>query len=108
MVKALIVSGALALTTFTVIGYAASASGAGAAGVETMAAPPGAVVSFVEGQPNPVSTALVEEPVVVGQALSSHVILVPVPDNANYAYAIVNNQRVIVEPSSRKVVQIIP
>lgn len=54
------------------------------------------------------STALVEEPVVVGQALSSHVILVPVPDNANYAYAIVNNQRVIVEPASRKVVQIIP
>ncbi|WFS04803.1 DUF1236 domain-containing protein [Rhizobium tumorigenes] len=103
MVKALIVSGAVALTTLTVLGYAA-----GAAGVETMAAPPGAVVSFVEGQPNPVSTALVEEPVVVGQALSSHVVLVPVPDNTNYAYAIVNNQRVIVEPSSRKVVQIIP
>ncbi len=103
MVKALIVSGALALTTLTVLGYAASA-----AGVETMAAPPSAVVSFVEGQPNPVSTALVEEPVVVGHALSSHVILVPVPDNANYAYAIVNNQRVIVEPASRKVVQIIP
>ena len=106
MVKALIVSGALALTSLTMIGYAASAYQASAGDVPD--APPQAVVSFVEGQPNPVSTALVEEPLVVGQALSQHVVLVPVPDNVDFAYAIVNNQRVIVEPASRKVVQILP
>ncbi len=105
MNKALIISGALALIILTV-GYAASAFQAAAG--DAPDTPPRAVVSFVEGQPNPVSTALVVEPVVVGQALSSHVVLVPVPDNANYAYAIVNNQRVIVEPESRKVVQILP
>lgn len=106
MNKALIVSGALALTILTTAGYAASAYQASAGDVPD--APPQAVVSFVEGQPNPVSTALVEEPLVVGQALSLHVVLVPVPDNVDFAYAIVNNQRVIVEPASRKVVQILP
>ena len=106
MNKALIVSGAIALTILTTVGYAGSALQASAGGVPN--APPQAVVSFVEGQPNPVSTALVEEPLVVGQALSPHVVLVRVPDNANFAYAIVNNQRVIVEPESRKVVQILP
>jgi len=106
MNKALIVSGALALTILTTAGYAASAYQASAGDVPD--APPQAVVSFVEGQPNPVSTALVEEPLVVGQALSQHVVLVPVPDNVDFAYAIVNNQRVIVEPASRKVVQILP
>ena len=106
MVKALIVSGALALTSLTTIGYAASAYQVSAGDVPD--APPQAVVSFVEGQPNPVSTALVEEPLVVGNALSPHVVLVRVPGNATFAYAIVNNQRVIIEAESRKVVQILP
>jgi hypothetical protein len=31
----------------------------------------------------------------------------PVPENPKYSYAIVNDERVIVEPSSRKVIQVI-
>lgn len=107
MKKVLIVAGAMALATLTTVGYAASAFGSGDQPGDAMATPPTAVVDYVKGQPTPVSTALVEEPLVAGQPLSSHVMLVAVPDDPNFAYAIVNNQRVIVEPKSRRVVQII-
>jgi hypothetical protein len=50
---------------------------------------------------------VVEDPVVVGKPLPSTVELVPVPDNPSYAYTVVNNRHVIVEPRTHRVVQII-
>ncbi|CAN7642762.1 DUF1236 domain-containing protein [Neorhizobium sp. LjRoot104] len=69
--------------------------------------PPERVVAYVREAPAPADTVVVQEKVVVGAALPSTVVVQPVPDNPKYAYAIVNKQRVIVEPSSRKVIQVI-
>lgn len=68
--------------------------------------PPPEVVTYVQQQPAPPSV-VVQERVVVGKPIPSTVVLTPVPDNPRYAYAVVNSQRVIVEPQSRTVVQVI-
>lgn len=65
------------------------------------------VVTYVREAPAPTTRVVVKEKVVVGNALPETVVVTPVPDNPTYAYAIVNDERVIVEPSSRKVVQVI-
>jgi hypothetical protein len=69
--------------------------------------PPERVVSYVREAPAPADTVVIQEKVVVGQALPQAVVVQPIPDNPKYAYAVVNKQRVIVEPSSRKVIQVI-
>ncbi|TCU26755.1 uncharacterized protein DUF1236 [Rhizobium azibense] len=69
--------------------------------------PPPKVVTYVEQAPAPAERVVVREKVVVGQPLPETVVVTPVPDDPKYAYAIVNDQRVIVEPSSRKVIQVI-
>ncbi len=69
--------------------------------------PPQKVVTYVQEAPAPSTRVVIEEKVVVGQPLPQTVVVTPVPENPNYAYAIVNNERVIVEPSSRKVIQVI-
>ncbi|MET3858210.1 MULTISPECIES: DUF1236 domain-containing protein [unclassified Rhizobium] len=69
--------------------------------------PPQKVVTYVQEAPAPTTRVVVKEKVVVGQPLPETVVVTPVPDNPTYSYAIVNDERVIVEPSSRKVVQII-
>ncbi|MBB4351144.1 DUF1236 domain-containing protein [Aliirhizobium cellulosilyticum] len=69
--------------------------------------PPERVVTYVREAPMPTDTVVVQEKVVVGEPLPSTVVVQQVPDNPNYSYAIVNKQRVIVEPSSRKVIQVI-
>lgn len=68
---------------------------------------PQKVVTYVQEAPAPSTRVVIEEKVVVGQPLPQTVVVTPVPENPNYAYAIVNNERVIVEPSSRKVIQVI-
>ncbi|MBZ7926910.1 DUF1236 domain-containing protein [Ensifer adhaerens] len=68
--------------------------------------PPPEVVTYVEQQPAPPSV-VVQERVVVGKPIPSAVVLMPVPENPRYAYAVVNDHRVIVEPQSRTVVQVI-
>jgi hypothetical protein len=70
--------------------------------------PPERVVSYVREAPAPADTVVVQEKVVVGQPLPQTVVVESVPDNPKYSYAIVNRQRVIVEPSSRKVIQMRP
>ncbi|MBY4608013.1 DUF1236 domain-containing protein [Rhizobium sp. 9T] len=72
-----------------------------------IAAPPEKVVTFVQQAPAPTERVVVKEKVVVGQPLPETVVVTPIPDDPTYAYAIVNDERVIVEPSSRKVIQII-
>jgi hypothetical protein len=68
--------------------------------------PPPEVVTYVEQQPAPASV-VVQQPVVVGKPIPEAVMLTPLPENPRYAYAMVNEQRVIVEPQSRTVVQVI-
>lgn len=69
--------------------------------------PPERVVSYVREAPMPAETVVVREKIVVGEPLPSTVVVQQVPENPKYSYAIVNKQRVIVEPSSRKVIQVI-
>ncbi|MBB4507998.1 DUF1236 domain-containing protein [Rhizobium leguminosarum] len=69
--------------------------------------PPQQVVTYVQQAPAPTERIVVREKVVVGQPLPETVVVTPIPDDPKYAYAIVNDQRVIVEPSSRKVIQVI-
>lgn len=80
--------------------------GAGVGGTVGMAAePPGEVITYVEREQTP--SVVVQERVVVGEPLPATVTLHTVPQHTQYSYAVVNNQRVIVEPRSRKVVKII-
>lgn len=65
------------------------------------------VVTYVQQAPAPAQTVVVDRSIVVGEPLPETVVLQPIPEEPNYAYTVVGNQRVIVEPSSRKVVQII-
>jgi hypothetical protein len=69
--------------------------------------PPERVVTYVEQQPAPTEDVVVKQRVVVGQPLPEAVVVTPVPEDPSYAYAVVNHQRVIVQPSSRKIVKVI-
>ncbi|CDM63007.1 MULTISPECIES: DUF1236 domain-containing protein [Rhizobium] len=69
--------------------------------------PPPKVVTYVQQVPTPSERVVVKEKIVVGQPLPTTVVVTPVPYEPKYAYAIVNEQRVIVEPSSRKVIQVV-
>lgn len=69
--------------------------------------PPREVVTYVEEQPVPQTRVVVEEPIKVGATLPEAVVLERVPDYDGYAYAFVNDQRVIIEPESRRIVRII-
>jgi hypothetical protein len=79
----------------------------GAAAGTAIDPPPERVVSYVREAPAPADTAVIREKVVVGAALPETVVVQKIPENPKYAYAVVNKQRVIVEPSSRKVIQVI-
>jgi hypothetical protein len=69
--------------------------------------PPREVVTYVEQQPAPSSSITIEQPVAVGKPVPDTVVLTPIPDNTQYAYTVVNNQRVIVDPQTYTVVQVI-
>ena len=69
--------------------------------------PPREVITYVEQQPAPTTAVTIEQPVVVGKPVPETVVLTPVPSNTKYAYTVVNNQRVIVDPQTHTVVQII-
>jgi hypothetical protein len=66
---------------------------------------PSAVITSVTGVRQP--SVVVRERVVVGEPLPEYVELRPVPSHTEYRYAVVNDQRVIVEPRTRKVIRII-
>jgi hypothetical protein len=75
------------------------------AAVGTAAAIPDAVISSVRGERVPSVT--VRERVVVGEPLPDTVVLRPVPSYSDYEYAVVNDQRVIVEPRTRRVIRVV-
>ena len=69
--------------------------------------PPQKVVTYVQEAPKPTERVVVQEKVVVGQPLPQTVQYVAIPEEPRYAYAIVNDERVIVDPQTRTVVQVI-
>lgn len=71
-----------------------------------IAPPPAPVRSYIVEQPARRSVR-VEERVVVGQPLPEVVEVVRVPSDERYGYAIVNDRRVIVEPRTRQVIEVI-
>jgi hypothetical protein len=83
----------------------AAVGGTVGAAVGAAAEIPNAVITSVTGARAP--SVVVRERVVVGEPLPRSVDLRPVPNHTEYRYAVVNNQRVIVEPRTRKVIRII-
>ena len=96
--------------TGAIVGGPVGAAVGGVAGATVGAIlepPPQKVVTYVREAPAPSARVVVKQKVVIGQPLPATVVVTPVPDNPKYAYAVVNDERVIVEPSSRKVIQVI-
>lgn len=69
--------------------------------------PPQKVITYVEQQPAPSNPVVIREKLVVGKPVPETIVLTPVPEAPQYAYTVVNQQRVIVDPKTRNVVQII-
>ncbi len=93
-----------------VIGGPVGAAVGGVAGAVAGAAldpPPPTVIEYVEAQPLPAEPVVVQQEIVVGKPLPETVVVTPIPDDTRYAYAVVNEKRVIVEPKSRTVVQVV-
>src|SRR5580698_1231499 len=67
---------------------------------------PNAVITSVQGvrEPNGVT---MEEPVAIGEPLPASVEVRPVPGYTDYRYAVVNNQRLIVDPHTRRVIRVV-
>jgi hypothetical protein len=130
MYKKLIVAGALVLgfataasaqegtvngaaggaVTGAIVGGPVGAAVGGVAGAvvgTVLAPPPRRVVTYVEQQPIPEDEVVVKQKVVIGQPLPNRVKIMRIPDNPKYAYAVVNQQRVIVDPSNRTVVRVV-
>jgi Protein of unknown function (DUF1236) len=66
---------------------------------------PNAVITSIQGERAP--SVIVRERIVVGAPLPASVELRTVPSHSEYRYAVVNDQRVIVEPRTRKIIRII-
>ena len=75
------------------------------AAVGTAVEIPDAVISSVLGERAP--SVVVQEPVVVGQPLPRTVELRTIPRHSEYRYAVVNDQRVIVDPRTRRVLRVV-
>lgn len=94
--------------TGAVIGGPMGAVIGGAVGLTAGAAldpPPDRVVTYVQEQPAD-SSVIVKERIRVGHALPAHITLTPVPEDNRYAYVVVNNHRVIVNPKNHIVVRV--
>ncbi len=70
--------------------------------------PPERVVTYIREQPLPPQPIIIQQPIAVGEALPPDVVLTPVPEDPSYAYAMVNEHWVIVDPESYVVVQVLP
>lgn len=94
-----------AATGAVVGGPVGAAVGAAVGGtVGAAAEPPPAVRSYVYSERVP--SVAVQEEVTVGRPLPRTVKVYRVPKYKQYSYAVVNNRRVIVEPSTRKVIKV--
>ena len=96
--------------TGAVVGGPVGAAVGGIAGAVIGSAidpPPEQVVTYVREQPVPAQPIVVEQEIAVGQPLPQTVVLTPVPEAPRYAYTYVNERRVIVDPQSYTVVQVL-
>jgi hypothetical protein len=96
--------------TGAIVGGPVGAVIGGAVGLTAGAAldhPPRKVVTYVQEQPLPEERVIVREPIVIGKPLPDKVVIRRVPDDDRYAYAIVNKQRVIVEPRTKRVIEVV-
>ncbi len=94
--------------TGAIVGGPVGAAVGGVVGLAAGAAldpPPQRVVTYVEQQPLQQSV-VIEQPLAVGKPIPRDVVLMPVPEDTRYSYAVVNNQRVIVDPRTHTVVRI--
>jgi len=95
--------------TGAVVGGPVGAVIGGAVGLTLGAAidpPPDRVVTYVQEQPVE-QNVVIKERIRVGHVLPDRVMLTPVPEDNRYAYAVVNQHRVIVNPKNRVVVRVI-
>ena len=65
---------------------------------------PAQVRTYVTQQSRP--SVVLEGPVVVGQPLPDTVEYQVIPDNDGYAYTVINNQKVIIDPKTRSVIEV--
>lgn len=79
----------------------------GAAAGTAIDPPPEQVITYVREQPVPAQPIVVEQEIAVGQPLPQTVVLTPVPEAPQYAYTYVNERRVIVDPQTYTVVQVL-
>jgi hypothetical protein len=96
--------------TGAIVGGPAGAAVGGVAGAILGTAidpPPDRVVTYVEQQPLPEDPVVVEQEITVGKPLPKRVEVRRIPEYPKYGYAVVNHQRVIVDPSTNTVIQVI-
>ncbi|GAB1584725.1 DUF1236 domain-containing protein [Phyllobacterium phragmitis] len=96
--------------TGAIVGGPAGAAVGGVAGAiagTLLDSPPKKVITYVEEQPAPSEDVVVQQKIVVGEPLPEAVTVTPIPDSPKYAYAVVNHQRVIVDPSTRTVIHLV-
>jgi len=79
----------------------------GAAAGTAIDPPPEQVITYVREQPVPAHPVMVQQEVTVGQPLPQTVLLTPVPESPSYSYAYVNERRVIVDPQTYTVIQVL-
>ncbi|EJW13161.1 putative exported Uncharacterized protein [Rhodovulum sp. PH10] len=84
------------------VGAAAGAVG-GAANM-VLGPPPAEVRTYVVKERSP--SVRVEEHIAVGETLPPRVTLHKVPKHTSYSYAVVNNRHVVVDPRTRRVIEI--
>lgn len=93
-----------------IVGGPIGAVGGAIAGAAVGAVTAGAITPSAEVREyvvqNPVQPIAVQESVRVGTALPETVALTPIP-NYKYSYVYVNNEPVLVDPSSRKIVYVV-
>jgi len=77
----------------------------GAAVAQTTVVVPGEVKTYVEKQDTPSVTF--EGDVAVGTALPDTVEIHTIPDQPDYGYVVVNKKRVLVNPKTRTVIEVI-
>lgn len=95
--------------TGAIVGGPVGAAIGGAVGLVAGAAidpPPERIVTYVQQQPIQ-NSVVVEQPLVVGKPVPRQVVLTPIAEDPRYTYTVVNEQRVIVDPKTRTVVQVI-
>lgn len=68
--------------------------------------PPERVVTYVRERPAPERYVVLERPIAIGERIPDTVVLTPVPDAPPYAYAFVNDHRVLVDLHTNTIVQI--